>query len=98
MGTLGRSGKRYLALCARVRARAKRNGEVCCLCTQPIDWDAPPRTRWSFSVEHVTSLVNGGGLLDEANAQPAHFGCNARRGGMTRAGREPVVLRTSRPW
>lgn len=98
MGTLGRSGKRYLALCAKVRARAQRNDEPCCLCGRPIDWDALPRTRWSFSLEHAESLVNGGSVLDEANSYPAHYGCNSGRGGRTRRGREPMVLRTSQAW
>jgi len=97
MGTLGRSGKRYLKLCAQVRARR----DPCCMCGQPIDYHAPPRTRWSFSLEHPSSVVNGGDVLDSDNAEAAHYGCNSKRGGATRRGREPVVpvvVRTSRAW
>jgi hypothetical protein len=98
MGDRGRSGKRYLKLCAKVRARK----DPCVLCGQPIDYNAPPRTRWSFSLEHPDSLVHGGAVLDERNAASAHFGCNSRRGGATRRGRPerrvPVVVATSRRW
>lgn len=94
----GRRGKRYLKLCAQVRARRL----PCALCGQPIDYNAPPRSRWSFSLEHIESLVHGGALLDPANATAAHYGCNSRRGGATRRGRPerrvPVVVTTSRRW
>lgn len=98
MGDSGRSGTRYLKLCAKVRARR----DPCGLCGQPIDYNAPPRTRWSFSLDHIISLAHGGDLLDERNAQSAHYGCNSRRGGATRRGRPerrvPVVVATSRRW
>jgi 5-methylcytosine-specific restriction endonuclease McrA len=98
VGDNGRAGKRYLRLCAQVRKRR----DPCGLCGQPIDYNAPPRTRWSFSLDHITPLAHGGGVLDEANAQAAHFGCNSRRGGATRRGRperalSPVVT-SSRRW
>lgn len=98
MGDSGRSGTRYLKLCAKVRARR----DPCGLCGQPIDYNAEPCTPWSFSLDHIISLAHGGGLLDERNAQAAHFGCNSAKGGSTRRGkperRVPVVVRTSRRW
>lgn len=98
MGASGRRGKRYLKLCAQVRALRL----PCSLCGQPIDYHAPPRTRWSFSLEHIVSLAHGGDLLDPANATAAHVGCNSRRGGATRRGRAeaqlPLVVATSRAW
>lgn len=66
------------------------------MCGQAIDYNAEPRTRWSFSLEHPHSLVHGGALLDPDNAEAAHYGCNSRRGGATRRGRVPLA--TSRPW
>lgn len=99
MGDSGRRGTRYLKLCAQVRKLRL----PCSLCGHPIDYHAPPRTRWSFSLEHIVSLAHGGALLDPANATAAHFGCNSRRGGSTRRGRPerrvPVVVgATSRRW
>jgi 5-methylcytosine-specific restriction endonuclease McrA len=88
----GRRGRRYLRLCAQVRARR----EDCGLCRQPIDYTAPPRTPTSFSLDHITSLAHGGDLLDPANARAAHFGCNSKRGGATRQGKPELV--TSRWW
>lgn len=100
MGDLGRRGKRYLRLCAQVRARQ----DPCALCGQPIDYLAQPRTRWSFSLDHELSLVHGGAVLDPNNARAAHYGCNARRGGGTRRNRpespggSPPPYPTSRRW
>jgi hypothetical protein len=98
VGDSGRRGTRYLKLCAAVRKRRL----PCSLCGQAIDYHAPPRTRWSFSLEHIESLVHGGALLDPANATAAHYGCNSRRGGATRRNkperRTPIVVRTSRRW
>lgn len=96
MGSLGRRGKRYLRLCAQVRRDSREQGGLCTLCGLPIDYNAPPRTRWSFSLDHITSLVHGGDVLDPANARAAHYGCNARRGGGTRQGKVPLT--TSRMW
>lgn len=98
MGASGRSGKRYLRLCAMVRARR----DPCALCGHPIDYGAPPRTRWSFSLDHILSLAHGGDLLDPDNARSAHYSCNSARGGRTRRGRPehplPPVVVTSRMW
>jgi len=98
VGDSGRRGTRYLKLCAQVRRRR----DPCGLCGQPIDYNAPPRTRWSFSLDHLTPLAHGGRVLDEGNVQAAHYGCNSRRGGATRRGRAeramPVVVATSRMW
>lgn len=91
-----RKGRRYLRLCAQVRRQAQEQGTPCWLCGQPIDFNAVPRTRWSFSLDHVLSLVHGGDLLDPTNARPSHYGCNSKRGGATRRGRIP--LHTSQTW
>ncbi len=76
MATPGRVGRPYRRLCARLRARR----EPCSLCGQPIDYDAPPRTRWSFSLDHINPITRGGAVLDPTNAAPAHYGCNSRKG------------------
>lgn len=87
-----RKGKRYLKLCATIRARR----DPCGLCGHPIDYNAEPCTYWSFSLDHIVPLAHGGGVHDLANVQAAHFGCNSKRGGATRRGRIPLV--TSQAW
>lgn len=62
----------------------------CCLCGQPIDYDAPPCTTWAPSVEHHQARSKGGHLTDPANLGAAHFGCNSARGN------RDVVRRRSR--
>lgn len=93
---IGRVGRRYLRRAAVLRAEAKRRNLPCSLCGLPIDWSAPPRTRWSFSLDHIEALANGGAPLDPANHQPAHYGCNSRKG--DRLGGAVVPSVTSRAW
>lgn len=83
-------GRAYRRLCARVKAEEPS----CWLCSKPIDPDAPPRTRWSFSLDHVTPRSRGGSVMDRGNARAAHYGCNSARGN-----RQPAPpTRTSRAW
>ena len=87
----------------RVRARVLRGAQACAICGLPLDFDAPPRSRWAPSVDHVLSVkalqgVDGATrerlLLDERNCRCVHFGCNARRG----AGLHDKPNRVSREW
>ena len=84
---------------ARVIARAKNLDEPCG-CGLPIDWDAPPRSRWSPSVDHIHSIKHGGPPLDMHNLRVAHFGCNSRRGAGRRYGNDATynAPKTSRMW
>ena len=86
---LGRNTKQWQAMAKAVRDL----GLACSLCGEPIDYTAPPRTSRSFSVDHVTPLTKGGSLLDPANLQPAHYGCNSAKGN-----RRPSTYRPSRVW
>jgi len=81
----GRQGKAYWA----ARKRVLVPGAMCHICRRALDFDAPPRTRWAPSVDHVIPLktletydpVTRRRLsTDPANMLPAHVGCNARRG------------------
>ena len=94
----GRSGAAWRAVSARVL----RDASVCWLCGLPLDFDAPARSRWSPSVDHVLSLSAMRGFdegtqrrlaLDPANLRAAHYGCNSRRGDGRVSGR-----RASRQW
>jgi len=53
----------------------ERDGWVCQLCFEPIDRDAPPRTSWSPTVDHIIPLVKGGTDTYD-NVQAAHHWCN----------------------
>ena len=67
---------------------------ICHLCGHPIDFDAPARTRYSPSVDHVIPLSKGGDMLARENLRAAHFGCNSSK----REGRGIKKTRTSRMW
>ena len=79
-----RSGSRYRRLQQRIRERAAA-GEACCLCRKPID----PSLRYphplSCTVQHLRLVSEGGDILDEANAAPAHLSCNVADGNRRRA-------------
>lgn len=83
----GRTGRPWRSASAAVRARAAA-GEPCCRCGGQIDVTLPPRTRWSFSVDHLVPLSRGGDPLAPGNLAPCHHGCNARGGaGLTNSAR-----------
>jgi 5-methylcytosine-specific restriction endonuclease McrA len=75
------------------RARVVKYATHCGLCGLPLVPDAPPRTRWSTSVDHRTPLhalnlstAEGRALaVNPANLVAAHYGCNSRRGSRTAA-------------
>lgn len=80
----GRSGAAW----NRARAVVLVPGCVCHLCGRPLDFEAPARTRWSPSVDHLVPLKTTRRLdpetqkhlaTDPAFLRPAHFGCNSRR-------------------
>lgn len=66
----------WLALSRQVR----REEFVCWICDKPIDFDAPARTRWSFSVDHVKPKSKHPELrYTRTNLRAAHYGCNSRK-------------------
>jgi 5-methylcytosine-specific restriction endonuclease McrA len=63
-------------------ARAKRiagQASTCAICGRELLHGAPPRSRWSPSVDHILPAALGGSH-DSANLRAVHYGCNARRG------------------
>jgi 5-methylcytosine-specific restriction endonuclease McrA len=82
----------------RITDRMRVPGVVCALCGRPIDLDAPPRTRWAFSVDHIVPLSAGGPALDPANLRAAHHGCNSRRGAGRTSPGGGLIGPTSRRW
>lgn len=64
----------------KIRDDVYKSGVACWLCGKPIDWDAPKRSRWAPSVDHVVPRSKGGSLFARSNAELAHYGCNSKRG------------------
>jgi len=86
-----------------VRARVLEGAQVCHLCGGPLDYDAPPRSRFAPSVDHVLPLRSVRHLdadtfdrlrLHPEHLRPVHFGCNASRGD----GRRDRHAHKSREW
>ena len=68
-------------LAAEARARDEAHDAPCWLCGGAIDYDAPPRTRWSYSADHAVSVARtGDALCHLSELRPSHVSCNARRG------------------
>jgi 5-methylcytosine-specific restriction endonuclease McrA len=95
----GRSGAAWEA----ARKQVLANASGCWLCGKPLDFDAPPRSRWAPSVDHVLPLKAMRHLdpvdqrrlaLDPSNLRPCHYGCNSGRG----ARRIARPRLTSRAW
>lgn len=86
----------------RVREQVLQGAQVCHICGGALDWDAPPRSRWAPSVDHVVAVSRTRGMdpqsrrrlaVDPANLRPCHVGCNAKRGNGRRRSRH-----VSRSW
>ena len=87
----GRSGAAW----ARARKAVLEHATHCAICGRPLNPDAPPRTKWSSSVDHIDPLSRGGDPLALDRLRPAHYGCNSRRGDGTKRKPEPA---RSRAW
>ncbi len=88
----GRSGHRWLRLCAQIRSERR----PCWLCGQRIDYSLPAGHPDSFTVDHVKprSLCPEG-AEDYANLAAAHMRCNSSRGN---ANPMPSLGSVSRRW
>lgn len=75
------------------RATFLQTNTICALCGQPLDYDAPPKTRWAPTIDHILALTNGGDPYDQRNWQAAHHGCNSSKGA-----RAPKPSPRSRRW
>jgi 5-methylcytosine-specific restriction endonuclease McrA len=79
--------------------------DVCAICGRPLDPEAPARSRWASSVDHIAPLKAMRGLdaaeqrqlaLDPANLRAVHVGCNTRRENVSRRRGGRVLVHTSR--
>jgi hypothetical protein len=97
---MGRVGRDYAH--RKVRERVLAGAQSCAICGGPLDFDAPPRSPLSPSVDHLLPVSRTRGLDDRTRRAlandpdglvPAHYGCNSRRGaGRTRR------IHVSRSW
>jgi 5-methylcytosine-specific restriction endonuclease McrA len=78
----------------RIRKKVLAGASVCHICGLRLIFDAPPRSRWSPSVDHIVPLSSTLNMdpaerhrlaLDESNLRPVHYGCNSARGNTRRA-------------
>ena len=82
------------------RKKALRGATHCAICGRLLDFDAPARSKWAPSVDHVHALVVGGDPFAQTNLRPAHVGCNSSLGavvGNRRRRRRRDVVRAMRP-
>jgi hypothetical protein len=86
----------------KARAQVLKTAQSCAICGEPLDFDAPPRSSRSPSVDHVLAVSRTVGVseatrqhiaTDLRNLRAVHYGCNSRRG----AGRQRR-RHTSRRW
>lgn len=66
---------------------------ICGICGHQIDKTLKHPDPMSASVDHIDPLGDDGAELDPRNLQPAHYGCNSRKGRNRR-----VVVHNSRKW
>jgi hypothetical protein len=69
-----------------VREKVLSDATHCSICGGLLDFDAPARSKWSPSVDHVDPLALGGDPFALSNLRASHLGCNASRG----VGRRPA--------
>ena len=81
MATSRASHRRYREQRARLLRTARANDEPCCFCGQPIEWDAPARSPWSPSADHVVPVSRGGREYGaDVEMRPCHLRCNTVAG------------------
>jgi 5-methylcytosine-specific restriction endonuclease McrA len=74
------SNPRWTYRWRQVRQRVLRGATHCAICHRPLDFSAPPRSRWSATVDHIVPLARGGEPFALSNLRATHFGCNAAKG------------------
>lgn len=64
------------------RAIYERDKWTCCICLEAVDPDAPVRSAWDATLDHVVPRSKGG-TDDPANLRLAHRWCNSVRGDLS---------------
>ena len=77
-----------------LRAQVFAEESVCWLCLELVDFDAPPRSRRSPSVDHIKPVATHPHLaMVRSNLHLAHYGCNS-----SRSARGTTPYEPSRDW
>ena len=63
-----------------IRRRLFATATTCALCGYLLDRDAPPRSRWAPSIDHIIPIAEGGLPFEPTNLRVVHYGENASRG------------------
>lgn len=64
-----------------IRKLLVANATDCAICGWPLDHQAPPRSRWRPSVDHIVSVAQRPDLAFEpTNLRVVCHGCNSSRG------------------
>lgn len=63
----------------KVKRWMKSNQLPCSICGLPINYDLKSPDPWSFTVDHIIPITNGG-TSDMENLAPAHRRCNLVKG------------------
>lgn len=90
------SGRPWRREAAAYRRECEARQAGCWICQGtrgPIQYDAPDRSPFSFSIDHKTPTSRGGDMVRRSNFAPAHYSCNASRGNASRGD-----FPTSRRW
>lgn len=80
-------GRPWRREAAAYKQECKQRNAPCWICHNtrgPIQYDAPPRTPDSFTIDHKTPTSLGGDMTRRSNWAPAHFSCNSSRGNASR--------------
>ena len=72
------------------RARIAKDKPACHICGKAIDYTLPHLDPWSFVVDHIVALKNGGADTIE-NKAAAHRECNSKKRARVYA---PIVRRS----
>ena len=88
---------RWTAEWKRLRAQLIARASTCAICGRWLDKDAPPRTRWRPTVDHIVPLARGGDPYDPGNLRVVHNRCNVIRENTSRRGGQSG-LPTRRRW
>ena len=59
-----------------------RDGWVCQICSEPVDYSADPQSDWYPTLDHIVPRSHGGSD-DESNLRTAHRWCNSVRGDLS---------------
>jgi len=99
---------RNLHVWKTTRNAVLKSASHCAICGVELLFDAPPKSKWAPSVDHVTPLSRlpldtaegRAAALDRDNLRAVHVGCNGRRGNGSRrrAGSPPPARFTPRDW